>query len=210
MTYQSRLLGALGVLAQKDEPRPRSDNLLSALAAQAAIALDNAILYRRAERESLQNQILLESSQLLLSSLDLDEILDAIMDSLQRAVPYNAAGIFLVDGKGQVERIVDRGYNPDNRPALDLKAGVGLVGWVASSGQPLVVDDVQSDPRYQNARKSTRSEMVVPIFAGSGSWVFSISNVTWSPDSMKSISTWCTRLPSMQAWPSNVPECMPH
>lgn len=166
MTYQGRLLGALGALNRHDGADADSDALLASLAAQAAIALENAILYRRAERESLQNQILLESSRLLLSSLDLDEILDAILDSLQRAVPYNAVGMFLVDGKGKVERVVERGYNPEGRHALDMKAGVGLVGWVASSGQPLIVDDVTADPRYQNARASTRSEMVVPIFAG--------------------------------------------
>ncbi len=166
MTYQGRLLGALGALNREDRVNADADALLAALTAQAAIALENAILYRRAERESLQNQILLESSRLLLSSLDLDEILDAIMESLQRAVPYNAAGIFLVDGKGEVEQIVDRGYSPEDHPALDLKAGVGLVGWVASSGQPVIVNDVRADPRYQNARQSTRSEMVVPIYAG--------------------------------------------
>lgn len=166
LTYQGRLLGALGALNSDDRENKEADAQLAALAAQAAIALENAILYRRAERESLQNQILLESSRLLLSSLDLDEILDGIMDSLQRAVPYNAIGIFLVNEAGKVERIVERGYNPENRQALDLKAGVGLVGWVASTGEPVVVDDVAADPRYQNARASTRSEMVVPIYAG--------------------------------------------
>ncbi len=166
LTYQGRLLGALGALNREDAENKEADSILIALAAQAAIALENAILYRRAERESLQNQILLESSRLLLSSLDLDEILDGIMDSLQRAVPYNAIGIFLVNDSGKVERIVERGYNPEGRHALDMKAGVGLVGWVASTGEPVVVDDVSADPRYQNARASTQSEMVVPIYAG--------------------------------------------
>ncbi len=166
MTNRGHLLGALGILGGEQGYGLRADALLQPLAEQAAVALENAILYRRAERQSLETEILLESSRLLMSSLDLDEVLDAIMDSLQRAVPYNAAGIFLVNGHGEVERIVDRGYDPDSRQAIEGKAGRGLVGWVASSGKPLVIDDVSKDPRYQKARLTTCSEMVVPIFAG--------------------------------------------
>ncbi len=166
LVIRGRLLGALGVLAGNSGYLPRADTLLVPLAEQAAIALDNAILYRRAERQSLETQILLESSRLLMSSLDLDEVLDEIMNSLQKAIPYDAVGIFLVNSKGEVERIVDRGYGPEGRSCLEGKAGKGLVGWVASTGKPLVIDDVSKDSRYEKAREATRSEMVVPIFAG--------------------------------------------
>ena len=166
MSNRGRLLGVLGVLAGDRGYEPRGETLLVPLAEQAAIAMDNAILYRHAERQSLETQILLESSRLLMSSLDLDEVLDAIMDSLQKAVPYNAAGIFLVNANGEVERIVDRGYDSEGRACLEGKAGKGLVGWVASTGKPLVIDDVSKDPRYEKARATTQSEMVVPITAG--------------------------------------------
>ena len=166
MSNRGRLLGVLGVLAGDRGYESRAETLLVPLAEQAAIALDNAILYRQAERQSLETQILLESSRLLMSSLDLDEVLDAIMDSLQKAVPYNAAGIFLVNSDGEVERIVDRGYDLEGGSYLEGKAGKGLVGWVASTGKPLVIDDVSKDPRYEKARAATRSEMVVPITAG--------------------------------------------
>lgn len=166
LAIRGRLLGALGVLAGDKGYQPRAETLLVPLAEQAAIALDNAILYRRAERQSLETQILLESSRLLMSSLDLDEVLDEIMDSLQKAIPYDAVGIFLVSPKGDVERIVDRGYSEEGKSCLEGKAGKGLVGWVASTGKPLIIDDVSKDSRYEKAREATRSEMVVPIFAG--------------------------------------------
>jgi sigma-B regulation protein RsbU (phosphoserine phosphatase) len=165
MRNQGRLLGAVGVFCSERPAGDRTDTLLVRLAGQAAIALDNAILYRQAERSTLENQLLLEASRLLLSSLDLDEVVVAIMDSLRRALPYDAAGVFLVGPDGQVETIVDRGYNPERRDKLQRKAGEGLVGWVASTGKPVVVGDVREDTRYQNARESTRSEMVVPIYA---------------------------------------------
>jgi sigma-B regulation protein RsbU (phosphoserine phosphatase) len=165
MRSKGRLLGAVGILCSTQTVGDCTDSLLVRLADQAAIALENAILYRQAERSTLENQLLLEASRLLLSSLDLDEVVVAIMDSLHRALPYDAAGVFLVGPDGEVETIVDRGYVPERRDKLESKAGEGLVGWVASTGKPLIVDDVREDGRYQNARDSTRSEMVVPIYA---------------------------------------------
>lgn len=166
LATKGRLLGVIGIVPLAGGFGERTASLLEPLAEQAAVALDNAMLFRRAERESLQNQLLLDASHLLLSSLNLDEILDAIMNTLQRVVPYNAAGIFLVNDQGETVRIVDRGYDQSARPILDQKANVGLVGWVASTAKPLIIDDARADSRYVVARVETQSEMVVPILAG--------------------------------------------
>lgn len=171
LIHRSRVLGAVGVLANESHPGGKVDALLQPLAEQTAVALENALIYRRAERQSLENQTLLEASRILSSSLDLDEVLDKILDSLNRVLPYDAGGIFLVDADGEIERIVDRGYGSEDRglyepSPLERKARRGLVGWVATEGKPLIVNDVTKDERYQQARDATRSEMVVPIFAG--------------------------------------------
>ncbi len=171
LIHRSRVLGAVGVLVNPAHPGDKIEALLRPLVEQSAVALENALLYRRAERQSLENQSLLEASQAISSSLDLDEVLDKILDSLNRVLPYDAGGIFLVGGDGEIERIVDRGYGSEIREfcessPLERKARRGLVGWVATNGQPLIVDDVTKDERYQRAREQTRSEIVVPIFAG--------------------------------------------
>ncbi|HUJ75836.1 MAG TPA: GAF domain-containing protein, partial [bacterium] len=51
-----------------------------------------------------------------------------------------------------------------------LKIGAeGICGWVAATGQPLCVADVEKEPRYasMSAAVSTRSELAVPIRRGS-------------------------------------------
>lgn len=171
LIHRSRILGAVGVLVSEAHPGGKIGALLQPLAEQSAVALENALIYRRAERQSLENQTLLEASRILSSSLDLDEVLDKILDSLNRVLPYDAGGIFLVDMEGNVEQITDRGYGGESREdqessPLESKARRGLVGWVALNGKPLIVNDVTKDERYQKAREQTRSEMVVPIFAG--------------------------------------------
>ncbi|MEW5701476.1 MAG: GAF domain-containing SpoIIE family protein phosphatase [Candidatus Zixiibacteriota bacterium] len=166
LVHRSRVLGAVGVVTGPSHQGARVDSLLVPMAEQVAVALDNALLYRETERQSLENHSLVEAGRMLLSSLDLDGVLDAILDSLQKVFPYNAGGIFLVGADGRVERIVDRGYSVGHDfylSPLKEKAREGLVGWVATHGQPLIVNDVRRDPRYQPARAATRSEMVVPI-----------------------------------------------
>jgi len=169
LIHRSRVIGAVGVLVSPARSGKRVDSLLVPLVEQAAVALENALLYRQTERQSLENQSLLEASRILLSSLDLDSVLDAILDSLQKVLPYNAGGIFLVGTDGRVEQVVDRGYSGGHEfylSPLERRARQGLVGWVATNGKPLIVNDVRQDERYQTARAATRSEMVVPIFAG--------------------------------------------
>jgi L-methionine (R)-S-oxide reductase len=42
----------------------------------------------------------------------------------------------------------------------------GLCGAAVAAGRPVIVDDVQADPRYLTTHATTRSEMVVPVLAG--------------------------------------------
>lgn len=139
-------------------------NLFISLADQIAIALDNSYLYRKAKKESLEKETLLEVERSLSSSLDLDEVLELILDSLLKVVKYDAAVIFLIDKKRQeIEHIKARGFDPALEPDLQLKVGQGLAGWAAQTKRSLIVPNVKEDHRYIEARVETQSGMVVPI-----------------------------------------------
>ncbi|MFH0931772.1 MAG: GAF domain-containing SpoIIE family protein phosphatase, partial [Candidatus Zixiibacteriota bacterium] len=138
--------------------------VFSSLADQVAIALDNSYLYRKARKETMEKEILLDVDRLISSSLNLDEVLELILDSLKRLVKYDAAAIFLIDKeKREVGEIKTRGFDPAIVPDLKLKMGQGLVGWVAENRQTVIVPDVEKDPRYIEARHETKSEIVAPI-----------------------------------------------
>jgi sigma-B regulation protein RsbU (phosphoserine phosphatase) len=136
------------------------------LADQIAIAVDNSYLYRKAKKETLEKETLLEVEKSLSSSLDLDEVLELILDSLLKVVKYDAAAIFLIDKrKQQIEYIKARGFDPALEPDLQLKMGQGLAGWAAQTQRSLIVPNVKEDPRYIEARVETQSGMVVPIIS---------------------------------------------
>lgn len=161
-----KLLGVLEAVNKKDAQIFTEKDLdnLTLLANQIAVALDNSILYERAKKESLRKEVLLEVGKSLSSTLELEEVLKRIIQSVKLVVTCDAVGIFLVAKKTQeVEQFEIEGYDPTLEADLNLKIGQGLIGWVAKTGESVIVPDVRKDERYINARLATRSEMVVPI-----------------------------------------------
>jgi sigma-B regulation protein RsbU (phosphoserine phosphatase) len=125
-------------------------------------------------------RMLLDITKTISRSLDLDEVLNLVMDTLDSLIPYDAAGIYLVkcaqplpEWEGGVDETcvfqtqAVRGYEIDDLQELHLKMGEGLIGHVALSGKPFISPDVRKEPRYINARARTHSEMVAPIISNS-------------------------------------------
>ena len=121
-------------------------------------------------------RMLLDITKKISRSLDLQEILNLVMDTLDSLIPYDAAGIFILTGAdkgpvdaGQQARVFHaeavRGYDIGELSDLHLKLGEGIVGNVALTGQSRISPNVREDPLYINAREKTRSEMVAPIIS---------------------------------------------
>ncbi len=120
-------------------------------------------------------RMLLEITRKISRSLDLEEVLAQVMDTLDQLLPYDAAGIYIIRrdphvSEGGTAALVFhaeavRGYDIEEMMELRLKLGEGLIGWVAQTGEAVVVSDVSQDARYVNARKETRSEVVAPIIS---------------------------------------------
>src|SRR5260221_6983589 len=109
-------------------------------------------------------RMLLDITKTISRSLDLDEVLNLVMDTLDSLIPYDAAGIYLVKTSGPMpewEGVVDdswvfhtqavRGYDIDALQELGLKMGVGLIGNVAVTGKPFVFRGVGNHRRHLNA-----------------------------------------------------------
>ncbi len=123
-------------------------------------------------------RMLLDITKTISRSLDLKEVLNLVMDTLDSLIPYDAAGIYLVKCSrplGEWEDGIDetcvfhteavRGYDIADLQELRLKTGEGLIGHVALRGKPFIAADVSKEPRYINARARTRSEMIAPIIS---------------------------------------------
>lgn len=160
------VMGVVEVLNKKEggDFTDHDVHTLDALADPIAVALENAILYRDLKREKAENDALYRIGLKLNQTLDLDETLSLILDLILDVLPYDAAGIALVDGDSlDLEVISFRGYPADAKDRVSLKVGQGAMGWVVKTGEPLTIPDVSRDDRYVVARPSTKSELTVPI-----------------------------------------------
>ena len=121
-------------------------------------------------------RMLLDITNKISRTLDLQEVLNLVMDTLDSLIPYDAAGIFVLQcvdkelvPEGEepctFKSEAVRGYDIAELSDLHLKLGEGFIGSVALSGEPVISHDVRNDPVYVNARDRTRSEMVAPIIS---------------------------------------------
>jgi phosphoserine phosphatase RsbU/P len=98
------------------------------------------------------------------SVLDLNELLQKIPHLIARLTKFQAFAAYLLDPKGSELRIAySVGYPDDTARTLRLKVGHGLVGAAVAEGQPILVNDVQADPRYVEAVPGSKAELVVPL-----------------------------------------------
>jgi sigma-B regulation protein RsbU (phosphoserine phosphatase) len=91
-------------------------------------------------------------------------VVETIFGALRQVIDYDAAAIYLVARRtAALEMVSEVGYPEGSESAFDLQIGQGIVGSVAKSGEPVIVPDVQRDPRYVAARIGTRSELAAPL-----------------------------------------------
>ena len=108
--------------------------------------------------------LLLEVSERINSTLDLDELMVRIAEMVKRAIDYEVFAILLLNEKTQELRVRFSIGHPDEVVrSLRIKVGEGIVGRVAQSRHSVLVNDVQKDPAYIQSLPSVRSELAVPL-----------------------------------------------
>jgi serine phosphatase RsbU (regulator of sigma subunit) len=148
----------------QDESLSRDLELLEVLAERIAITLRNSWVLQEATRASDEAQSLYEIGIALSGSLELDELLDKILENLSRVIDCDIAMIYLVDPeKGTINQISTRGLEDFPVDQLRLKIGQGICGRVAENGEGIIVSDVHQNTDYIACRKTTKSEMAVPL-----------------------------------------------
>jgi len=171
----------IGVLAVDDEQKNTFNatdrSILSTLADQAAIAIENAQLFEeirslsrnleqmveeRTEELARANvELTLERDRLdalyriareLSASLDLDRVLSRTLTLVAQAVGVKQASLLLVDRESEYlvyrAALGRRNYLPRGGVRTKYRRGVGLAGWVWATGEATIVADLSNDPHW--------------------------------------------------------------
>ncbi len=145
---------------------------IAAFADHAAIAIANAQLLRQTQRQLEEVAFLHRTGQALAASLELEDVLRSLLDSVRDYFGVDAASVALVDE--QTHELVFRvaaGGAAERVVGTRLKPGQGIAGWVARSGLPIMVPSVRQDPRWypgvdQQTGFRTEALIAVPIRLG--------------------------------------------
>lgn len=164
MTARGKLVGVIDLQSVRPNAYTEYDrSLLRLIAARVAIAIDNARLYRRAERQNRTLRTLANISREFSSILDLNELLGKIASTVRELISYDAFNILIIDEDARALRHLfslryDQRVNIDNVPL-----GKGITGAAAESREVVRVHDTAADPRYIASHSGIRSEVAVPL-----------------------------------------------
>lgn len=170
LIFAERVLGVLTLV----HPQPSyfgeaHQQLIKAIAEQAAVAVENARLLRESRRQTQNLRSLVEVAQVLSSTLDPDKLLQLLLSETVRLLHLEAASIALTDmEKQELVFQVAAGSAAAKMTGLRLKLGQGIAGWVAQTGQPIIVPEAHGDPRFyaqvdQQTGFYTRAVLCAPI-----------------------------------------------
>ncbi|MEE9144013.1 MAG: GAF domain-containing protein, partial [Candidatus Binatia bacterium] len=82
-------------------------------------------------------------------SLDLDFLLRSVMYKVLEIFHFDAARIYLLDAdRKELRLLAHQGFPKDATPAQGYQPGVGVIGKVFETGEPLFFEDIQNDPEF--------------------------------------------------------------
>jgi signal transduction histidine kinase len=82
----------------------------------------------------------------------IQDLLGLVLQSTMRAVRATVGSIMILDKDRTVLRLAaSRGIPDEVVPAVEVKVGEGVAGKVVEMGEPVLVDDIASDPRFNKA-----------------------------------------------------------
>jgi len=164
---EGKTVGVLNIEDDKTDAFTQSDlRLLTTLASQVAVAMDNARLYEEAKRRINELSALHNVGTTVSSTLRLDALLDQVCRTLSDTFHYNKIAIMIVDqGTSELVFKASLGYqNIMGEMGRRLKIGrEGITGMVAATGEPIMVKDVTQNQHYVSIDGRTRSELAVPL-----------------------------------------------
>ncbi|HKQ77886.1 MAG TPA: GAF domain-containing protein [Blastocatellia bacterium] len=158
LIVHGRKLGVLGVASIREDAFPEDQQeLLAQVAAQIAIAVDNALNFERARkaeqevrRQFERERLMLETNNAVVTQLDLRELVRAVSSCLREVLQPDVTGISLYDHKTNQFRAYMFDL-PDNLPPIEEGTPMPLEGSVGGlaflSGRPVFMS--RPDPAIQ-------------------------------------------------------------
>jgi len=182
--HLGKTIGVVQVLnKKKDEFTADDEDILDALATQAAVSIDNSRLFMSVTQKNIQLvdtkeqlehrvrdlKLLFDLEHAMARATSLEELVMAVLGEAMRACEARMGAVALRDpeeGSGALYVIDERAKKMKRLP---YPQDEGLIGWAIKNDEVLVTSDAQSDPRHDQTfddrigGASAKTAMVVPL-----------------------------------------------
>jgi signal transduction histidine kinase/DNA-binding response OmpR family regulator len=138
---------------------PSKVQVLQILAAQAAIAIENARLFSQEQKRRQIATALTEVARQTNTILELDEVMLVALAELQKIIPYDSAAIHLMQADGTLIVRAGLGFKEEDKAigsVLHVEDS-DLASQLLAEQRPIVVGDVQQEEGWH--RSDTRLEV---------------------------------------------------
>ena len=165
LMLQGKCIGVLDIQSRHlDYFTREQQSILTLLASRLAVAIENARLYQRVRSQAETLLLLSEVGRETGSTLDVEELLRRAAEQTKRVIDYQILSIMLYDEEQKVFRHrLDVKHGQRVQGKLRVTASEGIVGAAATLKEPVLVNDVTTDPRYLMVNPETKSELAIPM-----------------------------------------------
>src|ERR1051325_1813835 len=123
--------------------------LAESLQRERAAAIENARLLQERETRNRDLAALYAVATTTSQSLELKPVLEQVINKISEIFNFDAMGIYMLDfNDGKLNLLASSGSG-DAMGFSVYRPGQGIIGKVAATGQPMVFENVDTDPRYQ-------------------------------------------------------------
>src|SRR5262249_16687853 len=126
---------------------------------QAVIAIENARLFQDRENRNRDLAALHEVTAAASRSLEIKPVLDEVVKKITDIFRFDSVRIFLFDETHETLHSIAWFGLPEGATApVAFRRGKGIQGRVAETGEPIIFENIKTDPRYQELSQSRSSE----------------------------------------------------
>ncbi|MGI6375528.1 MAG: SpoIIE family protein phosphatase [Anaerolineae bacterium] len=161
-----RMLGMIAL--QSDRPAAFSATQMrevAALAAQAALGMQAAVLLQQRQQRAAQLLLIAEVGRKVAAILDLKTLFHDTVRLVRDTFGYYHVSIYRVSDDGSAVVLAASSDPEIERRGLTLRLGTGLIGHTAQQGESHLANDVLNNALYvhEASLDRTRSELAIPL-----------------------------------------------
>ncbi|MGW8224825.1 MAG: GAF domain-containing protein [Anaerolineales bacterium] len=161
-----QVIGVVDVQSYRKEAFDENNvSLLTTLAANTGVALENARLFQETNRRADETSALNEIGREISATLDQNKVLEQIARRAKEILNAKDVVIRLVQPDGTLPSVIALGEHADNFQKSILKVGEGITGNVAQTGVAEVISDAKEDSRATHVAGTDEEENDTIIFA---------------------------------------------